>query len=228
MIISHEHKFIFIKTMKTAGTSIEVFLSPHCGERDTVTPIYPAVKPHAPRNFRGLFNPLSDVIRHEGRGLKRTFAHLVTLTKFYNHMLAIDVRARVPRDVWTGYFKFCVERNPWDKTLSHYHMIDARSAGGMTLEEYFRRGIFCLNYPLYTDRDGSPIVDRVIKYEDLTKELSEIFARLGIPFEAGLGVRAKSDYRNDRTPYQAVFSSEQRRIIERVFEPEIRLHGYRC
>ena len=31
MIISHEHKFIFLKTKKTAGTAIEAALSELCG-----------------------------------------------------------------------------------------------------------------------------------------------------------------------------------------------------
>ena len=37
MIISHEHKFIFLKTRKTAGTSIELALSDLCGARDIIT-----------------------------------------------------------------------------------------------------------------------------------------------------------------------------------------------
>ena len=37
MIICHEHKFIFIKTRKTAGTSIETALSMFCGESDSLT-----------------------------------------------------------------------------------------------------------------------------------------------------------------------------------------------
>jgi len=39
MIISHTHKFIFIKSEKTAGTSIEAALSRYCSGDDVVTPI---------------------------------------------------------------------------------------------------------------------------------------------------------------------------------------------
>lgn len=39
MIISHAHRFIFIKTEKTAGTSLEIALSRYCGS-DDITPFW--------------------------------------------------------------------------------------------------------------------------------------------------------------------------------------------
>jgi hypothetical protein len=33
MIVSHRYRYIFIKTKKTTGTSIEIALSRHCGPR---------------------------------------------------------------------------------------------------------------------------------------------------------------------------------------------------
>ena len=39
MIISHKHKFIFIKPIKVGGTSIEIALAKHCGVDDIITPI---------------------------------------------------------------------------------------------------------------------------------------------------------------------------------------------
>lgn len=39
MIASYKCNFIFIKTRKTAGTSVELALGEHCGPDDIITPI---------------------------------------------------------------------------------------------------------------------------------------------------------------------------------------------
>jgi len=143
-------------------------------------------------------------------------------------MPASLVQKRVPGQVWNGYFKFCVERNPWDKVLSHYHMRAARQSGSFSLDEYLATGRFPLNYFRYTDLTGEKIiVDRVLRYENLMNDLAEVFAKLNIPFEGSLGIRAKSEYRTDRRPYRETFNEEQRAIVERAFAREIELHGYR-
>ena len=200
MIISHKYRFVFVKTLKTAGTSIEVFLSQHCGPDDVLTPILPPVEPHRPRN-------------HEG---------------FFNHIPAADIRDRVGPDVWRTYFKFCVERNPWDKTLSYYHMTNAREGGRLSFDQYLRRSDFPLNLPKYTEpkEPRRVIVDRVLRYERLAGDLRDVFEVLGIPFDGSLGVHAKSEYRTDRRPYREVYTRAQAALVGRVFAPEIALHGY--
>ncbi|HEX3152497.1 MAG TPA: hypothetical protein VHR66_30770 [Gemmataceae bacterium] len=200
MIISHQHRLIFVKTLKSAGTSIEVFLSQHCGPNDVVTPILPHVEPHRPRN-------------HEG---------------YFNHMPAAAIRNRVGPAIWRSYFKICVERNPWDKTLSYYHMMNARAGGTLSLDSFLRSQDLPVNVPKYTEPNDPKtiIVDRVLHYERLTEDLREVFARIGIPFDGSLGVNAKSEYRTDRRPYREIYTDEQARLVAAAFGEEIALHGY--
>jgi hypothetical protein len=227
MILSHQYKFIFIKTAKTAGTSIEVFLSRHCGPEDIFTPITPAIEGHQPRNYEGFINPIPEILERPGKFFSALQHSIISREKFYRHMPASEVQKRIPAEVWNSYFKFCVDRNPWDKVLSHYHMHAARQGGSLSLDEYLARGRFPINYFRYTDRSGTKIiVDSVLRYENLMAALGEVFSQLNIPFDGTLGAAAKSEYRTDRRPYRQVFNDEQRRIVEKAFAKEIELHGY--
>lgn len=199
MIVSHRHRFVFVKTYKTAGTSIEAYLSPLCGDDDVLTPLLPPVAGHRPRNH----------------------------ALFYNHMRAHAVRDRIGLRDWDRYFKFCVERNPWDKTLSYFHTQKARRGGDWTLAEYLATGDFCVDFPAYTEPGaGGVIVDRVVRYERLDAELAEVFAALGVPFPGRLPIRAKSGDRTDRRPYREVYTPEQAELVGRAFAAEIATFGY--
>lgn len=199
MIISHKYRFIFIKTVKTAGTSIEVYLSPHCGARDILTPINPPVEGHRPRNARG----------------------------FYHHFSAWGVRQSVPKDIWDGYFKFCVERNPWDKTISDFSMARHRSGGKLDFDGYLDLGRFCTSWELYTDADDRTIlVDEVLSYEKLDDELGRVFGALGIPWPGRLEIYAKSEYRRDRRHYREFYNERQKARVAEAFAREIREFSY--
>lgn len=198
MIISHKHRFVFVKTFKTAGTSLEVFLSRHCGDQDVVTPIYPPVPGHQPRNA----------------------------DEFFNHMPARDIRRRLSDQGWQEYFKFCVERNPWDKVLSYYWMERHRSGIDLTLDDFLTRDHIGESWHLYSDEVGQPLVDRFVYYESLETDLREVLGNLGIHFDGDLGVRAKGEYRLDRRPYREVLTEGQATVIAHRFSKEIAWHGY--
>ncbi len=226
MIISHKYKFIFIKTYKTAGTSIEVFLSNCCSAKDIFTPIKPVVETHLPRNYLGYWNPFKEIFYNSGKYTKWTLKKLIAQNKYYNHIPASILKNRVSRSVWDSYYKFCVERNPWDKTISHYYMLYHRSNGKLTFDQYLKNGNYCINYPLYTNKNGKIIVDKVIHYEKLNSELNNLFNSFGIEYNNSLGVNAKSKYRIDKRDYRDILNNDQKKIIDKLFGYELYLFNY--
>ena len=135
----------------------------------------------------------------------------------YQHFLKCQIVEGA--DVWAAYETFCVERNPWDKTLSHWAMRRDRAGGDLSLDAYLADGDFCSDIDRYCDAAGRLLVGSVVRYEDLAAGLGQVFEQIGIPFDGDLGVSAKSDHRRDRRPYRDVFSPTQRRIVARVDAP---------
>jgi hypothetical protein len=226
MIISHEHRFIFIKTVKTAGTSLETSISRYCGPADIVTPISPEDEAErktldvTPRNYlarRREYN-LLDQFRLLVRGEPKK--------RFWNHITAQQVRNRVGAAIWNSYFKFTIERNPWDKTVSDFYW-RTRNGGPQTMDEYFRKyqGQFKhYNFPRYSI-GGQLAVDCIVRFESFIPDLTFALRQVGITFDGWLP-RAKGSTRKDRRHYSEILSSEQSRVIAKHFAPEIELLGY--
>ena len=223
MIVSHSHRYIFIKSLKTAGTSIEAALSQHCTGEDMVTPLGDY---WFNRDERGQW--IHSSMNAEG---------------FSQHDPASDVKRKVPPDVWNGYFKFSIARNPWDRVVSlfawearntpelkpakrfHHHL-------GMPFDEFaetkklfrsFVAGDWTTNDRFYLI-DGKLCVDFVIRYESLAADLEEVCKRVGLP---ALSLpHLKTGLREAEHAYTDYYDESGKAIVAERHANDIRLFGY--
>jgi hypothetical protein len=227
MIVSHEYKFIFIKTHKTAGSSMEMALGPLCGPDDIVTPMESNRDTDIPRNY------------HEPSWIGRTYAgsrlfrklidrHSPALGKwFYEHMPATRVRELIGEDVWNSYYKFCFERNPWEKVVSYYNWKTyGQNRKLPSFDEYVlnKTHRLPLDARLYFDGPDC-LMDDVFDFRDFDGAFRSVCDRLGIPF-AGEMPREKTNITAKKPRYQDFYSDETREKVAQIFEREIGLMGY--
>ncbi len=170
MLLSHKHKFIFIKTNKTAGTSIEIGLSRFCGNEGIITPNDPADEEI--RNAMGYPRPRNCYAKFLDYRFKDIYKLLVRRKpklKFYHHMPAAEIRTRVGEECWKSYYKFCFERNPFDRVISFYYW-RTKKGPKRSISEFIDSGEVLMlkkyGYHLYTI-DEKIVVDRVCRYEDM-------------------------------------------------------------
>lgn len=215
MIVSHQHKFIFLKTRKTAGTSLEIGLSEYCGPEDIITAISrPDQETRAGLGFRGPQNHMSP---------KRFWQRSRPL--FKNHNTAAQVKSALSDDIWRDYFKFTLERNPFDKAISSYWWSTRSAAVRPDLASFLRSSPVngLSNWSIYTIEDRLA-VDFVVRFETMSQDLLTLQQKLGIgPIRM---VRAKGSHRIDRRPYREVLSASDRSLIERVCAREMKEFSY--
>ena len=226
MIICHKHKFIFIKTRKTAGTSIETALANFCDDTDVITAL--SEEDEATRVNAGIRSAqnLRVPLRQYG---KKELLKLMTgeRTRFYNHIPASEVQRIVSANQWNQYFVFAVERNPFDRAISQYFWKNRKSPNSAPSMPLFFEELSDLNmsnWAVYTE-NNQPVVDRVLRYENLAKELNEVGELLGINIDIS-EVHAKGWTRTDRRHYSEVLDVKSRSIIERRCANEIAYFGY--
>jgi len=230
MIVSHEHKFIFLKTKKTAGTAMEAALSALCGPEDVITP-YRAESEEdrqgrPPQNYR-IEHPLKPKRPLWRRLLRRPERYYHQSVGYYEHMPAHLVRAYVGDEVWRSYFKFAFDRNPWDRQVSWYFYKTKSKATRPSFEHFMasRRRAYVDNHEIYMD-DGALAVDFLGRYESLDADLAKALAMAGVEKRLAVPKANVTPDKGERKDYRSYYTSKTEALVADWYAPEIKLLGY--
>lgn len=219
MLLSHPHRFIYLKTVKTAGTSVEIYFEDAC-----IPPDRPAARGHHIEQTV----TSAGVIGYRGPDPSgRTW---------YNHMPAEQVRELVGRDVWDTYYKFCVVRNPFEKMVSLWWFIRSKQDRSDDLADFARiKADFCswcvCHAPDAVDRDkylidGKVSVDCFVRYESLLDGLQAVCRQVGYPFRPERLGTFKSDSRLINRPFADYYDRPAIAAVEAAFSWELDHFGY--
>lgn len=216
MIISHKYQFIFLRTEKTAGTSLTHALEAFLDDGDLAADL---TRPNWAR-----FSPI-----HHG-ALKR---NLPTLFGPHVHATAKQARAIAGDDIFNRYFKFAVERNPWDRQASLYFQRYAKrdrnrepdfsrdlSNPLFRASEYVRLN----NWSIYAI-NNRVVADLVIPYDRLEAGLTDLAERLSLPGPIKMG-RDRSGFRDDSGDYRRHYTEQTRDLVARWYAREIKAFGF--
>lgn len=235
MLVSHINKFIYTKTVKTAGTSVESYFEPCCMESGTWTADHyreASISPAGIIGFRGESKP-PDCI-------------------WYHHMPAKKIRAQLGEEIWSEYYKFCVIRDPFDKAVSAFYYfwrnretprpgrrmpllkrmsLLVRRGGARSLSEEFELWLESGNLPVDRDKymiDGAICLDGFIRYEALNEGLSDVCSRVGVPFEPERLPTFKSGIRDTSVEIAQIYSRRSIEIVSNLYDFELDYFGYRA
>ena len=208
MIISHKHKFIFFKSKKTAGSSIQVTLAKHCGEDDIITGQYQ--------------DGIDDETHSTGLNMDKFFTKHPHPPLRETHSWFID---KFGWDTWLSYFKFGFVRNPYDIAVSRYHWNKrGKDTSVEDFMEWTKGDMDMTDKPYIYLGDGVNTLDFVGKYETLQEDYEYICNKLNLP---AIPLSNKKSGFREKKHYSTFYQDED--TIERVtnfFSEDLQYHGY--
>jgi len=245
MILSKLHRFIFIKGVKVAGTSVEIALSAICGPEDIICPITGRDELKRIETGGGARNYSADRAAEIAYLDALTRTPVTDLPKvcrptevYFNHMSLRDV-LRLQGPEVSEYRVLCIERYPYAKIISWAnHMLcwgkyavggELRSDRG-ALRTYMERAIedgsitAVKNIDRYRQANGS-FSAHVMRYENLDADFREFVSSLGIEDCPRLPHTKKGILANDLDP-RDFFDKRQINLINEIFREEFETFQY--
>ncbi|UQZ91363.1 hypothetical protein C4J81_18875 (plasmid) [Deltaproteobacteria bacterium Smac51] len=251
MILSFKHKFIYIKTMKTGGTSTELALSSICGPDDVITPVLFSEEIFRKqrygqycRNFhrekreeQAFIEDIENEMKDSGSATQFNMRKDSGML-FWNHMALKDVlrtAAEIYPDCRLDNFLIIFNvREPHDlmRSLVHFAVrqqnfllkdCDMVAEYRAFADEHFRRLAVMSTISEMIPVEGyEKFNHHIIKYETLQTDFNSLLDRLALD-HIELPVTKKST--GNKNPKE-LFSPEEMGTISRLFRAYGRKFGY--
>lgn len=207
---------------------MEIALSKICGDQDIITRIAPECDElmrikYSQRTCQNERVPLSKYGRLEiASSLYRR-----RLQRFYNHIPCRRLKNFVSNEIWNNYYKFTLERNPFDKVVSFYYwrggddkfngIYDFIKKGELSRLEGFDR--YSIN--------GLLAVDKVYKYENISNICNDISERLQLKEQLSLPEYQAKSHTRKVSDYREILDKKSIELIKIIFAREIELFDYK-
>ena len=205
MIISHQHRFIFVAVPKTGTHSVRQALREHMGAQD---------------------------LEQVGLFVQKRFPIPELARLQHGHLSLQQIRPYLRPQEWDSFFKFAFVRNPFDRFIS-YCAFMTRADGRFDREPQKVMRHFLFEAPphghllfqpqhlLITDEAGELLTDYVGRVERMQESYGEIAGRIGIPTRKL--DRVNSSKRRDYRDYydQALIDG-----VSKIYARDLLLFGY--
>jgi len=223
MLISHDHKFVYISTSRVSGWEAEAYFERYCV---------------APGSYRPRVDRAAERTRHGAVASRyASAAKQPNPEETPGPIKRPDgIRNLLGAARWAEYLKFAVARNPFDACVAWFHvwMPDYERERLSQLEFGATRQVFrdwmrvaphLPNFERLCVLDGAFILDEVIRYEALEEGVERICGRLGLDYDPA---NFDSPYRPPRlfAPVSDYYDADTRAIVREEFRWAFRTFGY--
>lgn len=222
MIISRKHKFIFIKSKKTAGSSIQAALATVCSETDLVTEFTHnnySIPDHK-RKHQISYKLLKNKKKHINSPLSKIIISHTPLKKL----------KFIFQDEYNNFFKFAFIRNPWDLVVSkyfwhkHIHKHDLEDFTQWLWQKYQFELWKTDQLHLYTHVDGEYDLDFMGRYENIQQDFQFVCDKLCL---GNLKLENEKRIYRKRKHYTEYYSEQDKQLVAKLFQQDIDYFGYK-
>jgi len=209
VLVSHKYKFIYIKNLKVAGSSVESFFGRYC------------IGPNKNYSYDDNIDEYIDEYGIIGQRVDGK------VTIWHNHKSAQDIKRDLGEDKFNEYLKFCVVRNPYDKMVSWYHWYIFENK----IPPNYPFNHFCrfskINNFYIHGIDGESVCDYFIRFENLEEDIIKLCNKLGIKdYDIDLLPKHKSGVRPKYSGYREYYDEITRKLVYNNHKEEFELFGY--
>lgn len=243
MIISYRHRFTFLHSPKSGGSSIKMLFAPRLGPRDILLGAREEREAARVRpNLRARLDAASTLTAsgvlaaiglRSGRKLvaRQQKAYARHFGPSVDHPSAERVRC-FDQSAWERNFKFSFVRNPYERTVSMYLFLTRGEDGprpplGLFLDSLLEgEGRHARWIGLIDQWDIHAIGDRVAvdyvgRHERFEDDFAMICGAIGFPCSAAPRAKAAQPY-----AFRDFYDGRTRRLVARLCERELDHFGY--